>query len=164
MQTNELLKALGGISGIRPRTDQTPTGQAAVSGSFDELLDKAREGAITTDSAVKIAKGLSITLTPDQLRRAAAAADVAEANGASRAMILLDGRAYRMDVSTRTIIGEAQSSRTPAMSDVDAVVAAPASDEELAARPVKINPPSGAAIDVSNTALRQLLESSGNAA
>lgn len=161
MQTNELLKALGGLSGTRARTGQTAPGETAVSGSFEELLEQARGGAITTDATVKIAKGLDIKLTPDQLRRASAAADVAEANGASRAMILLDGRAYRMDVSTRTIIGEAQSARAPAMSDVDAVVAAPASDEELAARPVTIKPPSASPLDISNAAVRQLLEPNG---
>ena len=70
MQTNELLKALGGLSGTRARTGQTAPGETAVSGSFEELLEQARGGAITTDATVKIAKGLDIKLTPDQLRRA----------------------------------------------------------------------------------------------
>jgi hypothetical protein len=153
-----------GISGIRPRTDQTPTGQAAVSGSFDELLDKAREGAITTDSAVKIAKG------PFDHAHARSTASCRRGGGcgggqrripsddSARRPRLPHGCEHSHHHRRGAVVADSGDV------DVDAVVAAPASDEELAARPVKINPPSGAAIDVSNTALRQLLESSGNAA
>jgi hypothetical protein len=158
MQTNELLKALGGLSGTRQAQSAATGRPVGGGGAFDDILEQARAGEVTTDMQVRIAKGLDLKLSPDQLRRASAAADVAEANGASRAMILLDGRAYRLDVATRTIIGEAQSARSASMSDVDAVVNAPASDDELAARPVTISPPSSTPVNLANATLRQMLE------
>lgn len=158
MNTDPLLKSLGVLpasSGIRSRLGAIGEDHAS---SFDDLLEQARAGEAGPGAPVRVAKGLDLKLTPDQLQRAAAAADVAEANGASRAMVLLDGVAYRLDVATRTIIGEVRGQAHAGMADVDAVVAAPASADELAQRPVKIPPPPAGPLAISNTSLRDLLD------
>ena len=163
MTTDPLLKSLGILpasTGVRSRLgaigDQPIT-------SFDDLLEQARAGDAGPGAPGRIAKGLDLKLSPEQLQRAAAAADVAEANGASRAMVLLDGVAYRLDVATRTIIGEVRGQSAASMSDVDAVVSAPASAEELANRPVKVPPPPGGPLAIANASLRDLLDRSAPA-
>ncbi len=158
MTTDPLLKSLGILpasTGIRSRLGAIGDDQVA---SFDALLEQARAGEAGPGAPVRIAKGLDLKLSPEQLQRAAAAADVAEANGASRAMVLLDGVAYRLDVATRTIIGEVRGQAAASMTDVDAVVSAPASVEELAQRPVKIPPPPGGPLAIANASLRELLD------
>lgn len=102
--------------------------QLSAGGSFQSILDKARAGAVSSGIAVTTAKDCPITLTQDQLTRLAAAADIAEANGAGRAVFLVDGQALRMDVGTRTILGPVDLSSTAVLSDIDAVVAVAASD------------------------------------
>ncbi|MEI7657794.1 MAG: hypothetical protein WCK33_06985 [Phycisphaerae bacterium] len=162
MNTDPLLKSLGVLpasSGIRSRLGAVGEDPAT---SFDDLLEQARAGAAGPGAPIRIAKGLDLKLSPDQLQRASAAADVAEANGASRAMVLLDGVAYRLDVATRTIIGEVRGQSAAGMADVDAVVSAPASAEELATRPVKIPPPPAGPLAISNTSLRELLDRSAS--
>jgi hypothetical protein len=158
MKTNELLRSLGASPTLNKiRSDAMAPG-APQGFSFEQMLDQARSGGVSSGISVKVAKGLDIKLNADQLARAAAAADVAEANGASRAMVILDGRAYRMDVGTRTIIGEASGTEAAAMADVDAVVTAPASREELANRPVRVSLPAADPLSIGNASLRQVLE------
>lgn len=161
MNTDPLLRSLGILpasSGIRSRLGAVGEDQVS---SFDDLLEQARTGQAGPGAPIRIAKGLDLSLSPDQLQRAAAAADVAEANGASRAMVLLDGTAYRLDVATRTIIGEVRGQAAASMTDVDAVVAAPASVEELAKRPVKIPPPPAGPLAIANASLREMLDRPG---
>jgi len=125
MQSTDFLKALG--SSVRSNAhERTPASSTYAPGapSFDEMLHKAQQGQLNSRLPVKIAKGVNITLSEDQLNRIADAADVAEANGAGRALILIDGKAIRLDVATRTVIGEAQSTSTAAMPDIDSVISA----------------------------------------
>ena len=161
MASSEFLQSLGGGSGIRRSTFVSPGSGGsgdAVSTSFDDLLAQARQGGVQSKARVKIGKGLDIQLTPSQLERVGAAADVAQANGANRALVLVDGRAYRVDVATRTIIGEAVATQTAAMADIDAVVTAPAADGAAPPSGKVLGPPSSSPIEVPNAAVRKLFE------
>lgn len=149
MQTNELLHALRNRGaaihgGPGFGADASATGSVP-SASFDSLLEEARAGSATGLSPVKIGKGVGIELTADQLNRVAAATDMAEANGAQRAIVLVDGRALEVDVAQRTITGEATGKATASMPSADAVVSAPLSAAQLAevqAAPTLLRPPS----------------------
>jgi hypothetical protein len=163
MQTNHTNQLLSALSGARTNAAARSAQPAApISGTpFDELLEEARTGAATGASPVKLAKGLDLKLNEDQLARVAAAVDLAQANGAGRVMVLVDGRALQVDVGTRTILGEVTGAKTASMPGVDAVVNAPASKEALdaAAQSRPVPPPSASPLNVANTALRSLLES-----
>jgi hypothetical protein len=80
--------------------------------SFDELLSLVSHGRVHSGRAVRVADdaALSEPLTDEQVQRLAAAADRAEAAGARRAVMLIDGRGVVMDVPQRTISTELTSS------------------------------------------------------
>ena len=104
---------------------------------FDELLAEARAGQLSSGRTVSA----GFELSPQQLDRLAGAADLAEASGASRAMLLLDGRAMVLDVSTRTISGELSLSSQ--IERIDAAVYVPAEGEQEPPKP--LGPPSSVA-------------------
>ncbi len=108
---------------------------------FDELLAEARAGRVASGRAVSTACDGSEALSPQQLDRLAGAADLAEASGANRAMLLLDGRAMVLDVPTRTISGELSLSSQ--IEKLDAAVYVPAEGEQEPPRP--LGPPGGVA-------------------
>ena len=74
--------------------------------AFDELLRQARAGAIASGRDLAVAYRPAEALTRGELDRLAAAADLAEASGAQRALLLLDGRGLLLDVGARTLTGE----------------------------------------------------------
>ena len=104
---------------------------------FDELLAEARAGQLASGRTVSA----GFELSPQQLDRLAGAADLAEASGANRAMLLLDGRAMVLDVPTRTISGELSLSLQ--IEKLDAAVYVPAEGEQEPPRP--LGPPGGIA-------------------
>ena len=120
-----LLRALG--SGIRPAGVDAP---AKVSGApqllegqtFQQLLEQASTGQVSSDLPRRGSRHAGVDLTPSQLNRLAAAADRAEAAGASRALVMIDGMVLQMDVGLRTITGKADTSTTRVLNGVDAVV------------------------------------------
>ena len=104
---------------------------------FDELLAEARAGQLASGRPVSA----GFELSPQQLDRLAGAADLAEASGANRAMLFLDGRALVLDVPTRTISGELSLSSP--IEQLDAALYVPAEGEQEPPRP--LGPPSGVA-------------------
>jgi len=86
------------------------------------MLDKASTGGVSSDLPIRVSRHAGIDLTPSQLNRLAAAADRAEAAGASKALVLIDGMVLQMDVGLRTITGKADTSATRVLNGVDAVV------------------------------------------
>ena len=108
---------------------------------FDELLAEAQAGRIASGRSVSAAYEGGEVLSPQQLDRLAGAADLAEASGASRAMLLLDGRAMILDVPTRTISGELSLSSQ--IERIDAAVYVPAEGEQEPPKP--LGPPSSVA-------------------
>jgi hypothetical protein len=96
---------------------------------FSDLLTMVASGRIRSDRAVQVgpAAALDPPLAERQLDRLAAAADEAEAAGARRAIMLIDGRGLVLDVAERRIDGEATPGSGP-LTDLDAAVAVPADD------------------------------------
>ena len=126
---NELLRALGG--GMRPAAlrpaGAAPMGAPSSPGAvgFAELLSMARAGQVSSNLPVTVAKGADVNLSDEQLRRVGVAMDRAEAAGATRALVLIDGVALRVDVGVRQITGQASLDPGMALSGIDGVVAAP---------------------------------------
>lgn len=123
----DLLQRLS--SGIRPGgADAAPrplSGGGEI--NFADLLAKAAGGQISSGLTVNVAQNAGVELNADQLARMSVAADKAQAAGAARAVVLIDGQALTLDVATRTISGKADLSPGAALSNIDAVIVAPAS-------------------------------------
>jgi hypothetical protein len=143
---------------VRPAYLGTPTARPSAPlehQPFDELLAQAKAGRLESGRVVSAAVE-GEPLSPGQLRRLAAAADTAEASGARRALMMLDGRALVLDVPTRTISAELSASTE--VEKLDAAVYVPTDDEQADTRPV--GPPSGIA---PRGVARQIFEAGGRA-
>jgi len=117
----QLLKALG--AGLAPAGVGAPTAAQPTDGpSFDSLLQQAQGGSLSSGIPVRVMRQAGLSLSPSQLARLSDAADRAEAAGANRALVMMDGMALTMDVPTRTITGQADTSATKVLNGVDAVV------------------------------------------
>lgn len=101
-------------------------GRADVAGgvSFESLLAAAQGGQITSDQPVTINRGVPLELSPEQLERVGVAVDRAESLGMSTALVLIDGQALTVDVSSRRVMA-AVDAGTIAVTDIDGVLAAP---------------------------------------
>ncbi len=116
----QLLRALG--SGIRPAGGEQPAAGAA---SFAEMLESAKAGTVSSGLAVEVAPDAGVNLTNDQLARVAQAADRAEASGAHRALVEIDGQRLMLDVASRTVTGHAAEGPGGVVTGVDAVIRVP---------------------------------------
>jgi hypothetical protein len=88
---------------------------------FATLLTQARAGEVASGLPVKnAARGLE--LSEDQLRRLALAADRAEAQGATRALVLIDGLTLKLDITMREITGSADLKSGNILTGIDAVI------------------------------------------
>jgi len=130
MDSATLLRALGG--GIRPlglSAAGSSAARAPATGAggldFARLLSQAQAGEVASMSPVSIERGAGVSLSDDQLRRLSIAADRAEASGVSRALVLIDGMALRLDVGARSVVGKVELSAGAALSGIDGVVRAP---------------------------------------
>jgi len=90
--------------------------------SFAEMLGQAERGVIRSDTPVRVAPGLELGLSVEQMERIGRAADVAAAHGAVRALVMIDGRALELDVGGREITGEVSFGTGGAVSEVDLVL------------------------------------------
>lgn len=155
-----LLGALGSM--FRPSAQAaataTPTGQ---SGDFTDALARAEAGTLASNAPIQIAKGLDLKLSQSQLSRLSGVADRAEAMGAARAIVLIDGRALTLDVGTRTITGTADMNSTQVHSDADAVITV--APEGATAPTAPLGPPSAGAAALANPSLLQLIPPTGPA-
>ncbi len=88
---------------------------------FAGLLEAAKRSG--TPREVTVASGSGVALSDSEKSRVASAIDAAETEGASVALVLLDGRALRVDVALREVMGEVELS-TGAVAGIDAVVTA----------------------------------------
>jgi hypothetical protein len=93
--------------------------------SFDELLAGAFAGRVRSDRPVQVAAEVQPPLDAAQLERLAMAADRAEAAGARRALMLLDGRGVIMDVATRSVVAEMKPGDVGDMLRVEAAMVVP---------------------------------------
>jgi len=117
----QLLRSLGGV---RPASvpDQSGAPRLTEGPGFEQLLSAAQAGTVSSGLPVRVASQAGVSLSTSQLSRLSGAADQAEAAGASRAVVMIDGMALTMDVGLRTITGQADMSSTKVLSGVDAVV------------------------------------------
>ncbi|MFI4881819.1 MAG: hypothetical protein ACIAQU_04460 [Phycisphaerales bacterium JB064] len=90
---------------------------------FAKALEAAKEGELESGRVVVSGQDLEVDLSSDQLQRLAHAADVAEAQGAKTAAVLIDGMVIRLDVESRTAV-ESVPADSALMTDVDVVLAA----------------------------------------
>lgn len=99
---------------------------ATGSSAFSTALNAAR----ASHPPVRLADGAGLALTDAQLARVAPLASKAEAEGAGRAVVLIDGQALLLDVATRTITGSATAqpgSDGGISTGIDAVITVPSS-------------------------------------
>jgi|GEM_PF-657202 len=132
---SDLLRGLA--SGILPggvdaskRNNSTASG---VSGSsFSQLFAALAEQG--SGLPVSVAKNTDLKLTEEQMKRVARAADKAQAQGASRALVMIDGQALQLDVGVRQITGKVDMNAADVLSGIDAVVWAEAKDGAAGAK------------------------------
>jgi hypothetical protein len=118
--------------GIAPAARSVRPGAPFEAQGFDQLLALAKQGQIHSGRQIETAFEPSPPLSAAQLERLASAADQAEAGGAKRALMLIDGRGFVMDVASRTLVSELNSDANAAVLDIDAAIHVPA---ELNASP-----------------------------
>ncbi len=120
---NDLLRLLStqATPGIAPGSPSAPTGSL----DFAKMLEQARAGHLASGRAVTIAQGANLQLSDDQIKRISAAADIAEAQGATRALVMIDGMAIKLDVSMRQITGAVDMKSQGVLTGIDAVVQVP---------------------------------------
>jgi hypothetical protein len=123
---------------------------------FDALLKQAADAEFSSGRTVTISPRADLQLTPEQLQRVSLAADRAEANGAGKALILIDGLALKVDVVSRTIEQAVDSGAQAVLTDIDAVLGAPG--EHSTGAPTAFGPTA----PPSNPSILQLLADAGH--
>lgn len=153
----DLLRLLG--SGLSALGGRSRSAKVSIDGSsFADLLEQAKAGQVQSGIPIRTADGVDLKLTPQQLDRLALAADRAEAQGAARALVMLDGTAIKLDVATRTITGTVDLSQSLVLSGFDTVISAP----PPASAPGALPPPP--ANPAANASLLKVLEETSPAA
>lgn len=122
-----LLRLLGGGAAAPPSANPVNPGQIA-GANFATLLQQARTGGFASGRQITVGPGSGVNLSADQLQRIADAADKAEAQGATRALVLVDGMALRVDLTSRQVTGAADLNTPGVLSNIDAVVSVPSVD------------------------------------
>jgi hypothetical protein len=110
---------------------------------FDELLVKASQGLIASGRSVTAGDAVASPLTDDELTHLAAAADQAEASGAQRALLVMDGRGLVLDVAARTLTAEVSAGTATPVTGIDTAVFVAGTASESA--PLLLPPPAGVA-------------------
>ena len=139
----DLLRLLG--SGPRP-DGASPGVQTEPVQDFQTLLARARAGGLETGLPVSVADGAGAALDAAQLERLGAVGDRAHAEGATRILVMLDGRALDVDVLSRRVLGEADLAGGKVLTGIDGFVRLGEGDG--VERPV-LPLPAGGAMDAS---------------
>ncbi len=87
-------------------------------------LGGGRLGEMPSLGGITLEPGLDLDLTDEQMRRLSEAADRAHQAGAQSALVMIDGKALRLDVQHRRITGEASMQHGDVLMGIDAVVQA----------------------------------------
>ena len=143
---SDLLRLLGSQAtpGIAPGPTTAAGNAAAGALDFAKLLSQAQSGQLASGRQVTIANGANVQLTDDQIKRVSAAADLAESQGATRALVMIDGMAMKLDVSMRQVTGAVDLASQGVLTGVDAVVQVPgqgAAAASMIQRPAGIDNP-----------------------
>jgi len=102
---------------------------------FDELLTLVSTGAVRSEQPIHVPEHLADSFDDAQRERLGSAADTAEAAGAERALMLIDGRGVTMDIKQRAVTAELKAdSNTLVHVDAAVYVAGDESAEQTGAR------------------------------
>lgn len=127
LTATSLLRGLLGTSS--PSVSQANAKPQVGGTSFASLLQQAQAGAVQSGLPVTVGQDANVKLSAEQLTRLAASADIAEASGATQAIMAIDGKLLTMDVASREVTGaiEPQSgdALTSVLTEVDAFVRVP---------------------------------------
>jgi len=118
-----MLGATGAASLIRPGA--SAGSQSSEGLDFMKLLENAKAGKVSSGLPVKASKNSGLNLSAEQLQRLGTAADLAEAAGASRVLVMMDGMALRLDVGVREVTGAATMQPGQVLTGIDAIVQMP---------------------------------------
>lgn len=136
-QAIDLLRRLaGGVHPVERASLPAPEDE------FSWMLDQARRGQLTTDLPVRVPLGLTPGVDDRVRHELSVAADLAQSEGITRAVVLVDDRAFRVDVRTRTVI-DAPDAHITAVGDIDGLVirhADPTSTPAVPAAPPATGP------------------------
>jgi hypothetical protein len=153
VQAGDLLRLLG-LGAARPASSAAPA--RADEPDFASLLSLAEKGEVSSGLPVTEAPGTDLRLSDDQLRRLADAVDRAEAQGVSRALVLIDGMALKVDVAVRRVTGRVDLAQGGVLTGIDAVVTAQAAPGSSDAAGVPLPPPRSDATGLNPSLLRAL--------
>lgn len=119
----ELLRALQSGRGALPSAGSSKAGLETL--DFQAMLDRVKAEGFQSGLGVTVAPEAGVQLSDDQLQRIAAAADVAQAHGANRALVTIDGMNLLLDVGVRAITGKIDIQPGVPVTGVDAVMRVP---------------------------------------
>lgn len=146
----ELLRLLGSGSGREVGNGPAAAG-AGAGAAFASMLDHARADVLPSGRTVAVAESAGVELSAEQIGRLSAAADRAEAAGAKRAVVLIDGQALQLDVLGREVTAKVDLSAGAVMTGVDAVLAVPGGGA-----PAAVLPPGAGGLPANPSLLRVL--------
>lgn len=145
-----LLRMLGG--GVRrfdaPSSNPTLNSEAP---GFAVMLERAAQGELRSNLPVRTPATME-PVDPDLRSRLSEATDLAASEGIRRALVLVEGRMFRVDVASRSLI-DAPGAQSRAVGDIDGVVRAGGSPTAASAS----DRHSGPARVVRNTSLLRVL-------
>jgi hypothetical protein len=122
-----LMQLLGpsGTQGVSAAGGATLNPAQVAGADFTSLLQQARTGGMSSGRAVTVSSASGVKLSLDQLQRVADAADRAEAQGATRALVLIDGMALRVDLTARQVTNAVDLSKPGVTTGIDSIVSVP---------------------------------------
>jgi hypothetical protein len=114
--------------------------------SFDQLLAMAASGKIQSGRQIQLSFEPTKPLEPAQLERLADAADQAEGAGMNRALMVIDGRAFVLDVKSRMLTAEVSTGSAGLVQNIDGAIFVGGSE----GAPHQISWPSGVVVPQPN--------------
>ena len=157
---------LRSLLGSQVATGAASAATAASAGgglNFANLLTAARSGQLTSNRPVEASPEAQGQLSSDQLSRIAVAADHAESAGMSSALVMIDGKAVKLDVTAREVTAVVDP-RVVAVTDIDGVLAAPPSSLSAQFAAGSATGATGEPTSIAGAIEQQLLAKLGNRA
>lgn len=120
---SDLLRALQSGRGANPIGGSARVDMQAL--DFEAMLKRVKAQGFHSGLGVTVAPEAGVQLSDEQLQRIAAAIDVAQAHGANRALVTIDGMNLLVDVGVRSITGKVDFQPGVPVTGVDAVMRVP---------------------------------------
>jgi hypothetical protein len=121
----DLLRLLGAqaVPGLAPVSQANASAPGSL--DFAKILSQAKAGQLSSGREVTIARSAGVNLSDDQMKRLSAAADLAESQGATRALVMIDGMTLKLDVAMREVTGSVNLKASGVLTGIDAVIDVP---------------------------------------